>query len=346
VSNKQNKIILDLDGVLAEIDLSLDYKDRKVNKSIKRSIIHAKSNGYCVTLFSARNMRTYNGDIKKINDYTRPIIEQWLKDNKIEVDDLILGKPWNGPEGFYVDDNNLSIEEFTFRFDSKFSKYSFDVIVPFYNEEKNIQKVFEDVVKVKRFLNIGKFIFIDNGSTDSTRSIIQDIVRSNKDVEPIYIDTNKGYGFGMKEGIKKSNSSFFITLHGDYQFKLYEFFVVNYDFLKSIDPKDANIFSERLNRSFFESLMTKTLRIFLALVLKKKVGDFNGQPKILQKLPESVISKAPNDYTLDMYLWIKNSKSSNIFLKSIQHKRYSGSSSWKGLDTFKIALNFIKTAFR
>lgn len=57
-------------------------------------------------------MRTYNGDISKIERYTRPVLEEWLLRNNIPYDTLVLGKPWAGPRGFYIDDKAMLPEEF------------------------------------------------------------------------------------------------------------------------------------------------------------------------------------------------------------------------------------------
>ena len=56
-------------------------------------------------------MKTYNGDLKLINKYTRPIIEKWLSKWEIPYDELIVGKPWPGPIGFYVDDRAIRPNE-------------------------------------------------------------------------------------------------------------------------------------------------------------------------------------------------------------------------------------------
>ena len=48
-------------------------------------------------------MRSFNGNLEKINTVTKPIAE-WLKKQKIQYDEIIMGKPWCGEDGFYIDD--------------------------------------------------------------------------------------------------------------------------------------------------------------------------------------------------------------------------------------------------
>ena len=75
--------------------------------------------GFEIWIFTARNMRTFNGNIGKINVHTLPVIIAWLDENDVPYDEIVVGKPWCGNDGFYVDDRairpnefvNLSLEE-------------------------------------------------------------------------------------------------------------------------------------------------------------------------------------------------------------------------------------------
>lgn len=71
-----------------------------------------KIRGYEIVLFSARNMKTYDGDISKINKHTLPVLIEWLEKHHVEYDGLIMGKPWCGEGGFYVDDKSIRPDEF------------------------------------------------------------------------------------------------------------------------------------------------------------------------------------------------------------------------------------------
>ena len=57
-------------------------------------------------------MRTFDGEIGKINVHTLPIIIDWLKENDVPYDEVIVGKPWCGKDGFYIDDRALRPNEF------------------------------------------------------------------------------------------------------------------------------------------------------------------------------------------------------------------------------------------
>ncbi|HAN2428273.1 TPA: capsular biosynthesis protein, partial [Escherichia coli] len=43
---------------------------------------------------------------------TLPIIVEWLEKNNVPYDEIYVGKPWCGHEGFYVDDKAIRPNEF------------------------------------------------------------------------------------------------------------------------------------------------------------------------------------------------------------------------------------------
>ena len=57
-------------------------------------------------------MRTYEGNVGKINIHTLPVIIQWLEQHEVPYDEIIVGKPWCGHEGFYIDDRAVRPSEF------------------------------------------------------------------------------------------------------------------------------------------------------------------------------------------------------------------------------------------
>lgn len=107
-----NKIIIDLDGTLTEADTN-DYKEVKPKMKVIQKLQEYKELGFTIVIMTARNMRTYDGNIGKINIHTLPVIISWLEKNNVPFDEIIVGKPWCGKEGFYVDDRALRPDEFS-----------------------------------------------------------------------------------------------------------------------------------------------------------------------------------------------------------------------------------------
>lgn len=106
------KLIIDLDGTLTIADTS-DYANVLPNIELIENLKKYKNEGFEIIISTARNMRTYSGNVGKINIHTLPTIIQWLDKYDIPYDEIILGKPWCGTDGFYVDDKAIRPSEFT-----------------------------------------------------------------------------------------------------------------------------------------------------------------------------------------------------------------------------------------
>lgn len=85
---------------------------KPVNQDVVNKMKMYKELGYTITIFTARNMNTFSGNIGKINVHTMPVIIDWLNRNNIPYDEIIVGKPWCGTNGFYVDDKAIRPSEF------------------------------------------------------------------------------------------------------------------------------------------------------------------------------------------------------------------------------------------
>jgi capsule biosynthesis phosphatase len=108
-SNK--KLVIDLDTTIS-ITKNGDYKNSVPVMPVVEKMREYKELGYEIVIFSSRNMRTYNGDIGKINVHTLPIILDFLEKYNIPHDEVIVGKPWCGFGGMYVDDRAVRPSEF------------------------------------------------------------------------------------------------------------------------------------------------------------------------------------------------------------------------------------------
>jgi capsule biosynthesis phosphatase len=106
------KLIVDLDGTLTEANTS-DYVNVLPNKGLIANLKKYKNKGFEIVIATARNMRTYEGNVGKINIHTLPVIIEWLDKHEVPYDEIIVGKPWCGNDGFYIDDKSIRPSEFT-----------------------------------------------------------------------------------------------------------------------------------------------------------------------------------------------------------------------------------------
>lgn len=105
------RLVIDLDDTLT-IAGSSDYANVPVRADVVENLREYKAMGFEIVIHTARNMRTHQGNIGKITVHTLPIITDWLNRHDIPFDEIWLGKPWCGTEGFYVDDKAIRPDEF------------------------------------------------------------------------------------------------------------------------------------------------------------------------------------------------------------------------------------------
>ncbi|MCI9138247.1 capsular biosynthesis protein [bacterium 1XD42-8] len=105
--------VFDIDGTICPIKKKEEhYEDLVPYKEIVEKIREYREKGAKITLYTSRNMNSYQGNIGLINARTAKVLLQWLEKWEIPYDEIIYGKPWPGHQGFYVDDRTVRPDEF------------------------------------------------------------------------------------------------------------------------------------------------------------------------------------------------------------------------------------------
>ena len=104
------RLIFDLDDTLCTTQNG-DYANAQPITEVIEKLREYHRQGFTIVINTSRNMRTYQGNIGAINKNTLPIIIDWLGRHDIPYDELYVGKPWCGFEGFYVDDKAIRPDE-------------------------------------------------------------------------------------------------------------------------------------------------------------------------------------------------------------------------------------------
>jgi capsule biosynthesis phosphatase len=106
------RLVFDLDGTLTQIDREREYDKVLPNEAVVRKLREYKADGYEIIIQTARNMKTHGNSVGKITALTLPVVIEWLKRHDIPFDEIHVGKPWCGHEGFYIDDRAIRPHEF------------------------------------------------------------------------------------------------------------------------------------------------------------------------------------------------------------------------------------------
>ena len=226
-------------------------------------------------------------------------------------------------------------------------KYS--LVIPCYNESKNIVAILE---KVKFSFNpkVIELIIVDNGSADDTQKLLKKNLKRYAFATSIKIPINIGYGHGIYEGLKSAKGEIIGWTHADQQtdpldtLKGFEFF--------NIGENVENLFVKgtRKGRNYFDSFFTFGMSILSSIILRKLLWDINAQPNIFHKNFLINLENPPLDFSFDLYVLYKASK----LKKTIRrfpvnfYDRIYGESKWnKNFQSkFKFILRNIKYIFK
>ena len=92
------------------------------------------------------------------------------------------------------------------------------IIIPLYNEEKSIKNI------INRIPNYFKheIIIVDDGSSDATGQIADQIASQDNRVKVVHHQTNLGYGAALQSGFKAATKELVFYTDGDSQFDIGE----------------------------------------------------------------------------------------------------------------------------
>lgn len=113
-SNDKQRIVIDVDGTLAELkEPDESYADLQPRQDVLDKLRDYQTQGFYIVVYSSRNMRSYASNMGLLQANTLPILIDWLRKHDVPFDEVYVGKPWCGFEGFYVDDKAIRPSEFT-----------------------------------------------------------------------------------------------------------------------------------------------------------------------------------------------------------------------------------------
>ncbi len=104
-----SRICIDLDGVIAGFKKTGEtYADvAPVPGAIER-LQAWKAQGHYIIIFTARHMKTCQGNLGLVNARVAETALAWLRKHQIAYDEIYFGKPW---ADIYIDDNAFRFQD-------------------------------------------------------------------------------------------------------------------------------------------------------------------------------------------------------------------------------------------
>ena len=191
------------------------------------------------------------------------------------------------------------------------------IIIPCYNEALNIPHIFEKVRSIVEAESSIEFVLVDNGSSDDSNKLLHESAQQvgGNQVQIVHVEVNKGYGYGILQGLKAARGEVLGWTHADLQTDLQD--VVRA--IKVIQDSDQSciVKGKRRKRKVLDTFFTWGMQKFASFSLGVKFSDVNAQPKMFKReFYDLHFSGAPYDFSLDLYLLYTAIKN-NIPVKEI-----------------------------
>ncbi len=156
------------------------------------------------------------------------------------------------------------------------------IIIPVYNEEKNIVALFNNIKsEIENITSNYEIIWINDGSTDSTSDELKKISDREQRVSYISFRKNFGKAHALNKGFGVAEGDLVFTMDGDHQDDPKEFFhFINkinqgYDVVSGWKYKRRDPFTKRIMSKIFNSLTRGISGV--------KIHDFNCGFKLYKK---------------------------------------------------------------
>jgi len=157
------------------------------------------------------------------------------------------------------------------------------LIIPCYNERDNIPFIVKRIKDTFSSRNDVEVIFVDNGSTDGSKTVLASQLQDIDFIRYVEINENIGYGGGILFGLDAvSDADVYAWTHADMQCDP-EDVLTAFD-LFSVKENDFYLIKgKRMSRAFLDQMFTFIMQFIANFVLNIKVNDINAQPKVFTK---------------------------------------------------------------
>jgi len=155
------------------------------------------------------------------------------------------------------------------------------IFFPFWNEEKNIEKVVKKAIPIaQKISDKWEIIMVDDGSSDNTLSIAKKLAKENPNLVVVSHDKNRGYGGALKSGFEKARYEYVIFNDGDGQFDFSEIT----RFIEKINKADIVIgFRKKRLDNPFRHILMNLLKIWDLIFFGFNFKDIDCGFKLFRK---------------------------------------------------------------
>jgi polyisoprenyl-phosphate glycosyltransferase len=180
-----------------------------------------------------------------------------------------------------------------------------EIVIPCFNEEKNLKKLVLECEKVTRLSEYQMgFILVNNGSTDGSHKTFLELLAGTNFIKYVSLTHNQGYGGGILAGLEQATAPISGWTHADLQTPLTDCLAG----VRSIQNGEVFAKGRRTGRKVGDKLFSLGMGLFESVLFRRRLFEINAQPTIFRTELVKEWKMPPSDFSLDLYALVMASK--------------------------------------
>ena len=217
------------------------------------------------------------------------------------------------------------------------------IIVSVYNEEEVLFEFYRETIKVLLLIdNPYEIIFVNDGSTDGSRSTLFKLSRDDENVKVIHFSRNFGHEAAMIAGIDYASGDYIVCMDSDLQHpptllpEIIRKFDSGFDIINMVrtENKSAGILKNITSAGFY-----KVINKVSDMKLVSNASDFFG----ISKRVADILRNNYREKTRFLRGYVQNVGFNTTNIEYEARKRYAGESKYSIRKLFRFSMNTIMT---
>lgn len=217
------------------------------------------------------------------------------------------------------------------------------IIVSVYNEEEVLFEFYRETIKVLLLIdNPYEIIFVNDGSTDGSRSTLFKLSRDDENVKVIHFSRNFGHEAAMIAGIDYASGDYIVCMDSDLQHPptllpdIIRKFDSGFDIINMVrtENKSAGILKNITSAGFY-----KVINKVSDMKLVSNASDFFG----ISKRVADILRNNYREKTRFLRGYVQNVGFNTTNIEYEARKRYAGESKYSIRKLFRFSMNTIMT---
>ena len=175
--------------------------------------------------------------------------------------------------------------------ESKFNYKNFSIVIPIYNEEEILEESTNAIFSLCKRMEIDfEIIFSENGSTDKTKAIAEELTNKHPEIK-IISNPEPNYGNALKTGFELAKNDLVISFDIDYYSESFLSEALKLESEYSGITASKRLGSSEDGRRFVRRLATNFFVILLKTLFGTKLSDTHGMKAIKKSEIEKFLPK-------------------------------------------------------